>query len=77
MESEKIMRIEATVKPNSRLEKIEKVGSNKYKLSVKQPAKEGKANQGAIELLSSYFNIPKSSISLVRGEKSRIKIFEF
>lgn len=71
------MKIEAIIKPNSRLEKIERVGSGKYKLFVRQPAKEGKANKEAIKLLSVHFDIPKSNISLIKGEKSRIKIFEF
>jgi uncharacterized protein YggU (UPF0235/DUF167 family) len=35
----------------------------------------GRANVDAIEILSEYYNVPKSSISILRGEKSRNKVF--
>lgn len=43
---------------------------------VREPAVEGKANVAVIELLAKYFNIPKSSIQLISGHKSKLKRFE-
>lgn len=70
------MNIEVILKPNSKLCKVEKISRNNYKVSVKSPAKEGKANEEAIKVLSDYFNIPKSDICLAKGGKSRTKIFK-
>jgi len=49
-------------------------GSIKVRLSA--PAKEGKANKALIELLSDYFNIPKSSIFIISGSSSKTKIVD-
>lgn len=69
------MKISVRVKTNMKEEKIEKVG-NIFNVSVKEPAKEGKANKAVIELLSEYFNVPKSQIFIISGAKSRQKIIE-
>ena len=45
-------------------------------LRLNAPAIEGKANKAAIEFLSAFFQLPRSSVSLISGEKSRHKIFE-
>ena len=37
----------------------------------------GKANKAIIKLLSKHFKKPKSKIKLVKGEKSKTKVFEF
>lgn len=37
---------------------------------------EGKANKAVIEALTEYFNVKKSHIILLSGEKSKIKLFE-
>lgn len=70
------MKISVKVKPNSKVEKAEKVSENKFILWVKAPAKEGKANEAAIKLLSEYFGIPKSNISILKGRSSRNKIID-
>lgn len=70
------MIIEVKVKTSSRKEFVNKVSENTYEVSVNVPPIEGKANSRVIEMLSEYFNIPKSKIILKRGEKSKIKLFE-
>jgi uncharacterized protein YggU (UPF0235/DUF167 family) len=50
------MKIFVKVKPNSKIEKIEKIKEAEFTLWVNAPAKEGKANQEVIELLSRYFD---------------------
>lgn len=70
------MKILVKVKPNSRQEKVEKIGENDFVVNVNYPAKEDKANRRAIELLSEYFDIAKTKIIILRGHNSRNKIIE-
>ena len=43
---------------------------------VREPALEGKANKAVIELLADYYDVPKTSVRLTGGHKSKIKNFE-
>lgn len=70
------MKIFVKVKPNSKIEKIEKINEAEFTLWVNAPAKEGKANQEVIELLSRYFDIAKSRIVIIKGEKCKNKMLE-
>lgn len=70
------MKITVIVKPNAKEEKVEKIDANSYKIFTKQPAKENKANIAVVELLSEYFHVPKRSISIIQGVKSKHKIIE-
>lgn len=64
-----------TVKPKSRVEKVEKTDRG-YIVYVKEPPVENKANKGVIRVLSEYLDIPKSLITIVSGMKSKQKIVE-
>lgn len=70
------MKINIKVKPNSSREKIERLTSEEFILWVRAPAKEGKANEAAVKMLSAYFDIPKSRIRIVRGNAARDKLVE-
>jgi len=37
---------------------------------------DGKANQDAYNIISKYFGVPKRSILIIKGEKSRNKLFK-
>ena len=39
-------------------------------------AADGKANEAVVKLLAKHFDVPKSSITVVRGHTSRIKSIE-
>lgn len=67
------MTIEVYVKASSRTQKVEKVSENVYRVWVKEPAKDNKANFALIKILSSHFNSPQSSIRIIKGQKSKIK----
>ncbi len=69
------MQIFAKVKPNSKEEKLEKLDGDNFLLWVKAPAKENKANIAVIELLSKYFDTPKSAVKIMSGHKSKNKVF--
>ena len=46
------------------------------KLRIAAPPVEGKANRAVILFLASWLGIPKSSVSLLRGETGRLKVVE-
>lgn len=63
------------VKPRSKKEGVTVGSQGELIVAVNVPPIEGRANQRVIELLSDHFQIPKSRIRLVRGEKSKSKVF--
>lgn len=69
-------RIHLRVKPGSSKERLERITDNEFLACVNAPAQEGKANAAAIKLLSEYFDIPKSTVIIVKGEKSRDKVID-
>ncbi|MCX5714268.1 MAG: DUF167 domain-containing protein [Candidatus Omnitrophica bacterium] len=70
------MKISVKVKARAREEKVEKIEEGNFRVLVKAEAKEGKANQAVIELLSRYFDIPKSRITILKGHSSKNKILQ-
>lgn len=70
------MLISVKVHPSSPQENIEHKKGYRYEACIKEPSKDGKANQALLELLSKYFSVPTSFVILKRGLKSRNKIFE-
>jgi uncharacterized protein (TIGR00251 family) len=56
---------------------IEKIGEREYQVSVKAAPTKGKANAEVIQLLASYLNIPRSCLTIVRGQTSRHKLIAF
>ena len=69
------MKISVKVKPQAREDRIEKIGENEYAVWVKAKDQENKANQAVIKILSKYFDVAKSKIVLLKGERSRDKVF--
>jgi len=69
------MTIEVIVKTNSKESKVV-CKENAYYVYTKSPAREGKANEEVIKLLSKHFDIPKSIISIKQGFKYRRKIIQ-
>ncbi len=69
------MIIKVKVKPNSKEEKIEKIGENEYKIEVKEPAEGNKANLRVINLLSKELGISYKNIK-IKNPTSRDKVIE-
>ena len=69
------MKISVKVKPQAKEDRIEKIGENEFSILVKAKALKGKANQAVIKILSDYFDMPQSKIILLKGEKSKNKVF--
>ena len=68
------MKILVEVKAGVRVEKVEKWGENSFKVSVKEPAKDGKANSATIKLLARYLGVSSSAIQIISGRTSRKKV---
>ena len=69
------MKIQVKVKPGSRTQKVTQAGES-FIIKVKEPPKEGKANQAVIKLLAQHFGIPQSQVRILSGFKSRNKVIE-
>jgi uncharacterized protein len=76
------MLIYLKVKPNQRFDRIEKIANEAgnqgpyWQVRLKAPAVDGKANDRLVEYLSSILGLPKSKITLVKGQTARIKCVE-
>lgn len=70
------MKVTVFIRPNAKIEKVEKVSGGVYRVWVKAPAREGKANEALIQVLSRYFGCPRQAIVLRHGTASRKKIVE-
>lgn len=73
--SEKQITLSIKVKPKSKKEYVKRIDEDHLEVAVNAPPEDGKANKRVIELLGEYFNTPKKNILLIRGEKSRHKMF--
>jgi uncharacterized protein len=59
--------------PGSSKSEISDVIDGILKLKLNSPPVDGKANSECIELLSKFLKIPKSSIEIINGKKSKNK----
>lgn len=65
------------VKPGSSQEKVIKTDESEMIVYLRAKAHDGEANEALIKTLAKYFNVPKTSLRIVRGATSRHKIIEF
>ncbi|MCB0392906.1 MAG: DUF167 domain-containing protein [Bdellovibrionales bacterium] len=70
------MRINVLVKTKSKNEGIEKLTDDSFVVRINVPPIEGRANKRVTELLAKFFNCPKTQIVLIKGTKSKNKVFE-
>lgn len=81
MTQENFMKINIHITPNAKNSEVigeesDLFGGKVLKVKVAAPPIEGKANKELIKILSEYFDVSKSMISIVAGDKSRNKIVE-
>lgn len=69
------MTITIIAHPNSKKPRVEKDLFGTLHVYVNQPPLEGKANKAVAESLAEHFKTSKSKVILVRGEKSKQKVF--
>jgi uncharacterized protein YggU (UPF0235/DUF167 family) len=70
------MLIKAHIYPCSKEEGVTQLGSDAFKVSVRQKPENGEANARAIELLAFYFAVPAGKVHLVKGAHESHKIFD-
>ena len=70
------MRIYIKVTPRAGKNEVLKISDGEYKVKVTAPPEKGKANEEVIKLLADYFNVSKSSISIIGGKSTRVKLIE-
>lgn len=75
------MRITVHLTPKASQNKVEGwtedvKGEKVLRVKVTAVPESGNANDALIKLLSAFFKVPKSKISLIRGASSRIKYIE-
>ncbi len=69
-------KINIAVKASAKLERVEKIDEAHFRIWVKAPAAEGRANESVIRVLAEYFGIPKSRLELTQGFKSKNKVVQ-
>lgn len=70
------MKLSVIVHPNAKHPRIEEDLLGMMHVYVKAPPLEGKANASVIEALAEHLKIKKGNVVLLRGGKSKMKVFE-
>lgn len=70
------MKISVKVKAGAKQEKVEKVSEGNFAVWVREKPQDGKANEAVQEMLAEYFDVAKSRVTLISGQKSKTKLFE-
>lgn len=65
--------ISVKVIPNSSFDNVLGYSQEFIKIKITAPANENKANKYLVEFLAKMFNIPKTRVEFISGEKSKIK----
>jgi uncharacterized protein (TIGR00251 family) len=67
------MTIDIAVKPRSSREGVGPVQGDRLVVSVNAPPVDGKANEAVVRVLAETFGVPRSAVTIVRGETGRKK----
>ena len=68
------MKIEVLVKPGAKKNEVVKSADGIYRIKIKAPALEGKANDAVIEALAEHFRLPKQAVTILHGHFGRRKL---
>lgn len=70
------MKYTVSVKTSAKKNSAEQAADGSFRVFVKAPPQEGRANEAVIETLAAHFKLPKSRLAIVSGFKSKRKIIE-
>ena len=73
LEKGEVVNLKIKVIANAKINGLEEYADDILKLRINKPAVDGKANKAIIEYLSSQFKVPKSNITILKGEKNSLK----
>ncbi|MEK9166073.1 MAG: DUF167 domain-containing protein [Patescibacteria group bacterium] len=62
--------------PNASKNEIAAQDGDFLKVKIKAPAQRGKANRELVKFLAQEFDVKKSAIDIIKGERGREKIVE-
>lgn len=62
--------------PNSSVNELRGLYNDAVKIKVKAPPVDGKANKACCEYLAGLFKVSKSSVSVIQGKTSKIKLIK-
>lgn len=71
------MQYSVTVKPNSKKGPLVVADGANLTVYLREKPVDGEANSALIKVLAKHFHVPKTSIIIRRGAKSRQKLIEF
>ena len=70
------MKLLVSVKPGAKVEEVERVDETHFRVSVKAPAREGKANEAVLRILARHFRLARTRLTLLHGQRSKNKVVE-
>ena len=70
------MKVNVRVIPRAKLNRVEVQSDGTLRVHTTTAPTDGKATADVIKMLAEHYNVPKTSIKLVRGATSRDKVFE-
>ena len=70
------MKINVRVIPRAKLNRVEIQPDGTVRVHTTTAPTDGKATADVIKMLAEHYNVPKTSIKLIRGVTSRDKVFE-
>ena len=75
MSNEKLY-IKVKAFPEAKKERVIETANDEFEIYVREPALKGMANRAITVALSKYLQIPVKQIKLIKGGKTRNKLFE-
>ena len=70
------MKLFIRTKPNARENRVQRLDPNHLVVFIKEPPRQGRANEALIETLAKYFNVTQDAVSIVSGRRSKLKIIQ-
>ena len=70
------MQITVYAHPNSKIPRIQERSPGIFDVYVSESPQDGKANERITKELAGYLDVPPSLLTLKRGHRSKIKIFQ-
>ena len=68
--------ISVTVVPRSSKNEVLPLDDGSYRVKITAPPVDGEANKKLIKLISEYFDVAKSCVVIVKGERGKKKVLE-
>jgi uncharacterized protein len=65
--------LELHVQPGAKRTEFAGKHGERIKLRLAAPAQEGRANEALVEFLADYYRVPKKSVTILSGLRSRAK----